>query len=146
RSTASAAVYLAATLAYRADIEAVRDRLPPTCVSSARWLDLDPMTRPSCQFDAGLALNRLAAWLCMVDIRASDVLLAVPFEHRSHGLSVEVGIALAGGCRVIYVGETRCSFDMLDFVTLAANVDTALAILGCWYADESPQGPHVRHE
>ncbi|MFD7898977.1 AMP-binding protein [Streptomyces sp. NPDC059743] len=119
-------VYLAATLRHRNEIRRLRDRLPAPLHSTSRWLDLDPLTRPSCQFDAGIALNRLAARLCLDDVRRSKVLIALGFSRRSAGLSVEIGCALAAGIPVIYVGEPSCSFDMLPEVTLVPDVDAAI--------------------
>ncbi|MFD9773405.1 AMP-binding protein [[Kitasatospora] papulosa] len=119
-------VYLAATLRHRNTIRQLRDRLPAPLHSTSRWLDLDPLTRPSCQFDAGIALNRLAARLCLEDVRRSKVLIAMEFSRRSAGLSVEIGCALAAGVPVIYVGEPSCSFDMLPEVTLVPDVDAAI--------------------
>ncbi|MFE5596576.1 AMP-binding protein [Streptomyces sp. NPDC056549] len=119
-------VYLAATLRHRNKIRQLRDSLPAPLHSTSRWLDLDPLTRPSCQFDAGIALNRLAARLCLEDVRRSKVLIAMEFSRRSAGLSVEIGCALAAGVPVIYVGEPSCSFDMLPEVTLVPDVDAAI--------------------
>lgn len=122
----SVPVYLAATLRHRNKIRQLRDSLPAPLHSTSRWLDLDPLTRPSCQFDAGIALNRLAARLCLEDVRRSKVLIALELSRRSAGLSVEIGCALAAGVPVIYVGEPRCSFDMLPEVTLVPDVDAAI--------------------
>ncbi|MEU5662119.1 AMP-binding protein [Streptomyces longwoodensis] len=119
-------VYLAATLRHRNTIRQLRDSLPTPLHSTSRWLDLDPLTRPSCQFDAGIALNRLAARLCLEDVRRSKALIAMEFSRRSAGLSVEIGCALAAGIPVIYVGEPSCSFDMLPEVTLVPDVDAAI--------------------
>ncbi|MGW6145428.1 AMP-binding protein, partial [Streptomyces sp. NPDC055140] len=119
-------VYLAATLRHRNQIRRLRDSLPSQLYSTSRWLDLDPLTRPSCQFDAGIALNRLAARLCLDDVRRAKVLIAMGFSRRSAGLSVEIGCALAAGIPVIYVGEPSCSFDMLPEVTLVPDLDAAI--------------------
>ncbi|MGW2082158.1 hypothetical protein ACWCOW_35475 [Streptomyces sp. NPDC001939] len=119
-------VYLAATLRHRNQIRRLRDSLPSPLYATSRWLDLDPLTRPSCQFDAGIALNRLAARLCLDDVRRSKVLIAMGFSRRSAGLSVEIGCALAAGIPVIYVGEPSCSFDMLPEVTLVPDLDAAI--------------------
>jgi hypothetical protein len=54
-------VYLAATLRYRNRIRRVRDQLPAPLTSTSRWLDLDPLSRASCQLDAGLA-TAVCAW------------------------------------------------------------------------------------
>ncbi|MFI6416932.1 AMP-binding protein [Streptomyces sp. NPDC050842] len=128
-------VYLAATLRHRNEIRRLRDSLPAPLHSTSRWLDLDPLTRPSCQFDAGIALNRLAARLCLDDVRRSKVLIAMGFSRRSAGLSVEIGCALASGIPVIYVGEPSCSFDMLPEVTLVPDVDAAIETALTWTAD-----------
>lgn len=125
-------VYLAATLRHRNEIRRLRDNLPAPLHSTSRWLDLDPLTRPSCQFDAGIALNRLAARLCLDDVRRSKVLIALGFSRRSAGLSVEIGCALAAGIPVIYVGEPSCSFDMLPEVTLVPDVDAAIETALTW--------------
>lgn len=128
-------VYVAATLRHRNEIRRLRDSLPAPLHSTSRWLDLDPLTRPSCQFDAGIALNRLAARLCLDDVRRSKVLIAMGFSRRSAGLSVEIGCALAAGIPVIYVGEPSCSFDMLPEVTLVPDVDAAIETALTWTDD-----------
>ncbi|MFJ3169230.1 AMP-binding protein [Streptomyces roseus] len=125
-------VYLAATLRHRNKTRQLRDSLPAPLHSTSRWLDLDPLTRPSCQFDAGIALNRLAARLCLEDVRRSKVLIAMEFSRRSAGLSVEIGCALAAGIPVIYVGEPSCSFDMLPEVALVPDVDAAIETALTW--------------
>ncbi|MFF3127942.1 hypothetical protein ACFVRD_37915 [Streptomyces sp. NPDC057908] len=125
-------MYLAATLRHRNKIRQLRDSLPAPLHSTSRWLDLDPLTRPSCQFDAGIALNRHAARLCLEDVRRSKALIAMEFSRRSTGLSVEIGCALAAGIPVIYVGEPSCSFDMLPEVTLVPNVDSAIETALTW--------------
>ncbi|MET9103742.1 AMP-binding protein [Streptomyces antibioticus] len=125
-------VYLAATLRHRNEIRSLRDRLPAPLYSTARWLDLDPLTRPSCQFDAGIALNRLAARLCLEDVRRSRVLIAMGMSRRSAGLSVEMGCALAARIPVIYVGEPSCSFDMLPEVVLVPDVEAAVETALGW--------------
>jgi acyl-CoA synthetase (AMP-forming)/AMP-acid ligase II len=128
-------VYLAATLRHRNEIRRLRDSLPAPLHSTSRWLDLDPLTRPSCQFDAGIALNRLAARLCLDDVRRSKVLIAMGLSRRSAGLSVEIGCALAAGIPVIYAGEPSCSFDMLPEVTLVPDVDAAIETALTWTGD-----------
>ncbi|MEU2607668.1 AMP-binding protein [Streptomyces albus] len=125
-------VYLAATLRHRNEIRNLRDQLPAPLYSTARWLDLDPLTRPSCQFDAGIALNRLAARLCLADVRRSQVLIAMGMSRRSAGLSVEMGCALAAGIPVIYVGEPSCSFDMLPEVVLVPDIQAAVETALGW--------------
>lgn len=125
-------VYLAATLRHRNEIRSLRDRLPAPLHSTARWLDLDPLTRPSCQFDAGIALNRLAARLCLHDVARSRVLMAMGMSRRSAGLSVEMGCALAAGIPVIYVGEPSCSFDMLPEVVFVSDVEAAMETALAW--------------
>jgi hypothetical protein len=119
-------VYLGATLRYRNRIHRVRATLATPLVSTSRWLDIDPLTRASCQLDAGLALNQLAARLCLADAARSDVLIAFAEHRRSHGLGVEIGIGLANRKRVIIIGEPSCSFDMLPDVTVVADLDAAL--------------------
>lgn len=125
-------VYLAATLRHRNQVRRLRDNLPAPLHSTSRWLDLDPLTRPSCQFDSGIALNRLAARLCLDDVRRSKILIAMGFSRRSAGLSVEIGCALAAGIPVIYVGEPSCSFDMLPEVILVPDVDAAIETALTW--------------
>jgi hypothetical protein len=122
------AVYLAATLRYRNETRRIRDRLPPRLHSTARWLDIDPLTRPSCQFDAGIALNRVAARLCLADIQRADTVIAIQASRRSAGVGAEIGYALAHGKPVLLVGAPRCSFDMLRTVSVVADIDTAIAL------------------
>lgn len=119
-------VYLGATLRHRNQMRRVRDALPAPLVSTSRWLDIDPLTRASCQLDAGLALNQLAARLCLADVARCDVLVAFAEHRRSHGLGVEIGLALAHHKHVVIIGEPRCSFDMLPDVTIVADLDDAL--------------------
>ncbi|WP_199515938.1 DUF6624 domain-containing protein [Nucisporomicrobium flavum] len=119
-------VYLGATLRHRNQMRRVRDALPAPLVSTSRWLDIDPLTRASCQLDAGLALNQLAARLCLADVARCDVLIAFAEHRRSHGLGVEIGIALALDKQVIIIGAPRCSFDMLPDVTVVADFDDAV--------------------
>jgi hypothetical protein len=121
-----AGVYLAATLRYRNQTRRLRDQLPPPLVSTSRWLDIDPLTRASCQFDAGLALGQLAARLCLTDVARSNLLIAFAEHRRSHGLGVELGAALSHGIPVIMISSPLCSFDMLPDVTLLASLDQAL--------------------
>lgn len=123
-------VYLAATLRHRHDVLALRDRLPAPLYSTSRWLEIDPLTRPSCQFDAGIALNRMAARVCVEDVRRSRVVIAMGLSRRSAGLSVEMGLALAAGIPVVYVGEPACSFDMLPEIVIVPDIDAALAEAG----------------
>lgn len=121
-------VYLAATLRDRDEIRRIRARMPPPLESTARWLDLDPLTRPSSQFDAGIVLNQLAAQLCIDDIARARLLLAYPLSRRSDGVTAEIGCALAYGKPVIIAkGSPRCSFDMLPSVTISDDIDSALA-------------------
>ncbi|WP_328372628.1 DUF6624 domain-containing protein [Micromonospora zamorensis] len=122
-----AGVYLAATLQYRNQTLRVRDALPPPLVSTSRWLDIDPLTRASCQFDAGPALNQVAARLCLTDVTRSRLMIAFAEHRRSHGLGVELGAALLQGIPVIMIGPPLCSFDMLPDVTIVADLDQALA-------------------
>lgn len=119
-------VYLAATLRHRDQTRRVRAGLPAALTSTGRWLDIDPLTRPSCQYDAGIALNRLAARLCAADIRRADTLIALTYSHRSAGVSTEIGYALANNRQVILVGASQCSFDMLPQVTVVPDLDTAI--------------------
>ncbi|WP_390479759.1 DUF6624 domain-containing protein [Frankia casuarinae] len=120
-------VYLAATLRDRDEIRRIRARLPPPLESTARWLDLDPLTRPSSQFDAGIVVNQLAAQLCIHDIARARLLLAYPLSRRSDGVTAEIGCALAYGKPVIIAkGSPRCSFDMLPSVTISDDIDSAL--------------------
>lgn len=121
-----AGVYLAATLRYRNQSLRVRDALPPPLVSTSRWLDIDPLTRASCQFDAGLALSQLAARLCLTDVVRSSLMIAFADNRRSHGLGVELGAALSHGIPVIMIGPPLCSFDMLPDVRIVADLDQAL--------------------
>jgi nucleoside 2-deoxyribosyltransferase len=120
------AVYLAATLRHRNEVRRIRARLPPTVVSTARWLDIDPLTRASCQFDAAVALTRFAARLCFADIRGADAVVALPFTRRSAGVSAEIGYALAHDKPVVVVGRPECSFDMLDRVHPVADMQAAI--------------------
>ncbi|MET7709025.1 DUF6624 domain-containing protein [Micromonospora sp. NPDC005413] len=122
-----AGVYLAATLRYRNQTRRIRDALPPPLVSTSRWLDIDPLTRASCQFDAGPALNQVAARLCLTDVARSRLMIAFAEHRRSHGLGVELGAALSRGIPVIMIGPPLCSFDMLPDVTIVADLDQALA-------------------
>ncbi|MEU7921921.1 DUF6624 domain-containing protein [Micromonospora zamorensis] len=122
-----AGVYLAATLRYRNQTRRIRDALPPPLVSTSRWLDIDPLTRASCQFDAGPALNQVAARLCLTDVTRSRLMIAFAEHRRSHGLGVELGAALSRGVPVIMIGAPLCSFDMLPDVTIVADLDQALA-------------------
>jgi hypothetical protein len=124
----SIGVYLGATLRYRNQMRRVRDALPVPFVSTGRWLDIDPLTRASCQFDAGLALNQLAARLCLADVTRSDLVIAFAENRRSHGLGIEIGAGLAQRKPVIIIGDPRCSFDMLPEVTIVADLDEALAL------------------
>jgi hypothetical protein len=128
----SVPVYLAATLRHRNEVRRLRENLPSPLHSTARWLDIDPFTRASCQHDAGIALNRLAARLCLDDVRRSRLLIAMAYSRRSAGLSVEIGCALASGIPVLYVGEPSCSFDMLPEVTLVPDIDTAIETASAW--------------
>jgi hypothetical protein len=121
-----AGVYLAATLRYRNQTRRLRDALPASLVSTSRWLDIDPLTRASCQFDAGPALNQLAARLCLTDVARSDLLIAFAEHRRSHGLGVELGAALAHAVTVIMIGPPQCSFDALPHVTIVSDLDQAL--------------------
>ncbi|ORT47370.1 DUF6624 domain-containing protein [Frankia sp. KB5] len=121
-------VYLAATLRDREEIRRVRARMPLPLESTARWIDLDPLTRPSSQFDAGIVLNQLAAQLCIDDIARARLLLAYPLSRRSDGVTTEIGCALAYGKPVIIAkGSPQCSFDMLPSVTISNDIDSALA-------------------
>ena len=128
----AAPVYLAATLRHRNEVRRVRKQLPQPLYSTARWLDLDPLTRPSCQFDAGIALNRLAARLCLEDVRRSKAVIAMGMSKRSAGLSVEMGCALAQGIPVIYVGQPNCSFDMLPEVVVVPDIEAAIETALAW--------------
>lgn len=119
-------VYLAATLRYRNQLRRHREAMPASLLSTSRWLDIDPLTRASCQLDAGPALNQLAARVCLADIARSHVLIAFAEHRRSDGLSVEIGAGLALGKHVILIGPPRCSFDMLPDVTVVASLDEAL--------------------
>jgi hypothetical protein len=127
---AGTGVYLAATLRRREEMHRVRDQLPQGLTSTARWLDVDPLTRPSCQFDAGIALSRFVARMCLADIARADVVLAFPRVRRSSGLDIEIGAALALGKRVVLVGAPKCSFDMLPQVTVAHDLQEALTAAG----------------
>lgn len=126
-------VYLAATLRHRNEVRRLREQLPEQVHPTSRSLDLDPLTRPSCQFDAGIALNRLAARLCLDDIRRSKVVIAMEMSKRSAGLSSEMGCALATGVPVVYVGKPSCSFDMLPEVTLVPDVEAAIEAVLSWF-------------
>jgi fatty-acyl-CoA synthase len=128
----AAPVYLAATLRHRNEVRKVREQLPQPLYSTARWLDLDPLTRPSCQFDAGIALNRLAARLCLDDVRRSKTVIAMGMSRRSAGLSIEMGCALAHGIPVIYVGQPSCSFDMLPDVVVVPDIEAAIETALSW--------------
>jgi Family of unknown function (DUF6624)/Nucleoside 2-deoxyribosyltransferase len=121
------AVYLAASLRHRNETARIRDRLPPRLHSTARWLDIDPLTRPSCQFDAGIALNRLAARLCLADIQRAETVIAIQTSRRSAGVGAEIGYAVALDKPVLLVGSPRCSFDMLPQTVVVADIDAAIA-------------------
>ncbi|MEU4243136.1 DUF6624 domain-containing protein [Actinoplanes sp. NPDC026619] len=121
-------VYLAATLRYRNQTCRIREALPAPLISTSRWLDIDPLTRASCQLDAGLALNQLAARLCLADVTRADTMIAFEGQRRSHGLGVEIGVALAHHKHVIIIGLPRCSFDTLADVTLVDDLDEALEV------------------
>ncbi|MEY9840540.1 AMP-binding protein [Streptacidiphilus sp. EB103A] len=128
-------VYLAATLRHRNEILRLRASLPQPLYSSARWLDLDPLTRASCGYDSGIALNRLAARLCLADVARSKILIGFGMTRRSAGLSTEIGCALAHQVPVVYVGEPSCSFDMLPEVAMVPDVASALNLATRWAAD-----------
>ncbi|MEV7157085.1 DUF6624 domain-containing protein [Streptomyces misionensis] len=128
----AAPVYLAATLQHRNEVRRVREQLPQPLHSTARWLDLDPLTRASCQFDAGIALNRLAARLCLDDVRRSKTVIAMGMTRRNAGLRIEMGCALAHGIPVIYVGQPSCSFDMLPEVVVVPDVEAAIETALSW--------------
>jgi hypothetical protein len=119
-------IYLGATLRHRNQMRRVRDALPAPLVSTSRWLDIDPLTRASCQIDAGLALNQLAARLCLTDIARCDVLIAFAEQRRSHGLGIEIGIGIAHHKHIVIIGAPSCSFDMLPDITVAADLDDAV--------------------
>lgn len=123
----TAGVYLGATLRHRNQMRRIRTELRTPLVSTSRWLDIDPFTRASCQFDAGVALNQLAARLCLTDVARSTMLIAFAGHRRSHGLGIEIGAALAHGIPIIIIGAPRCSFDMLPGVTIVSDVAEALA-------------------
>jgi hypothetical protein len=124
----SIGAYLGATLRHRNQMRRLRDALPVPLTSTGRWLDIDPLTRASCQFDAGLALNQLAARLCLTYITRSDLVIAFAENRRSHGLGIEIGAGLAQRKPIIIIGQPRCSFDMLPEVTIVADLDEALAV------------------
>jgi hypothetical protein len=125
----SVGVYLAATLRYRNQTRRVRATLPVPLVSVARWLDIDPLTRASCQFDAGPAFGQLAARVCLADVARADLVIAFADHRRSHGVGIEIGAALAQRKPVILIGPPRCSFDMLPGIRVVATLDDALAAI-----------------
>lgn len=137
----STGIYLAATVRYRNSMVRLREQLPASLHSTARWLDIDPLTRASCPIDAGLALNQLAARICLTDVTRSDVVIAFAEHRRSHGLGMELGAALAHRIPVILIGPPRCSFDMLPDVTLATSIHEALT-LATDHRTHRSQRPH----
>jgi hypothetical protein len=104
----------------------VRDTLPDDLSCTARWLDVDPLTRPSNQYDLGPALNRHVARICLADVARAQTVIAYCGARRSNGLDVEIGAALAHGIPVVLVGEPRCSFDLLPGITVADTLSAAI--------------------
>ena len=128
----AAPIYLSASTERREELLQLREELTWPLHCTTRRLDLDPRTRPSSQFDAGVARERLSARLALRDLSRSRLLLALDDGHPDATTSREIGIALSLGLPVLRVGAADALYDYHPQVTHVADAATALQVARQW--------------